>query len=327
MLTTSVISCASDTDTDMLDKVKSFFDISMKSILDIKKTQNFNEILSIIHQKKYAWEQELTKITNRVESFENEPMLGYFAYKTGRYLGLKEYNPVLVMYRHDVDPESLTGITGLPLTVFAMTKANRAVKTEKGEPSGAVFWYHGKTPQEADELVFSFSGSNSTKDWISNFSPKSPDLSWSDLFGGISQSRYLGGLTGHPGLFLLMHHSLASFETQLNDFLQFYVEEAKRTSSNTVQKRTLKLVTTGHSLGGGLAELMGYYLATTVIPYLNKELPYHEIDLKIYTYAAPAILDAKSAKTFQDLIGKENIMRVWNVGDPVPFISENVLHK
>lgn len=73
------------------------------------------------------------------------------------------------------------------------------------------------------------------------------------------------------------------------------------------------LFVSGHSLGGALATLFGFY--ASLEPEFTKNGP-----VRVYTFAAPPVGDKKFGKIFrhQEETGKIRLARIHNTNDPVP---------
>jgi hypothetical protein len=66
-----------------------------------------------------------------------------------------------------------------------------------------------------------------------------------------------------------------------------------------------EILVTGHSLGGALASLTALHLKS-----LNFGIP-----IKLITVGSPRVFATKSANVAEDIIGRENILRIWRKGD------------
>ena len=144
-----------------------------------------------------------------------------------------------------------------------------------------------------DKLVIVYSGSNSIGDWKTNFT-----LDYS----------VFGDLIVHGGMGKLMGESKETYFSNLIGKIRDYYS-----THRTPQK--FKIVTTGHSLGGALALLAAYYFKHETMEILSNVLNIDEknISVKCYTFGAPAIIvDEQSKLTFENILGKNNIIVTWN---------------
>lgn len=100
--------------------------------------------------------------------------------------------------------------------------------------------------------------------------------------------------------------ALLGRRSKIINFLRKYKEENPRT-------RDYPLFVTGHSLGGSLATLFGYFLAQEEDITANKPVT-------LYTFAAPPVGDADFGKVFSRLEddGKLRYARIFNRDDVVP---------
>ena len=63
---------------------------------------------------------------------------------------------------------------------------------------------------------------------------------------------------------------------------------------------------------------MAVYVKQNIEPYIKDHA---NLEVIVYTFGAPPIFDKDSAPEVESMLGKQNIVRVWNVGDPVAAMS------
>lgn len=165
--------------------------------------------------------------------------------------------------------------------------------------------YIEKDPQhQKDKFVIVYAGSNSQWDWGIDFT---------------TGSKTILGISVHAGIGWLFNQTIATYHTTLFERLKDYYKMIPRNS----KPQELEIITTGHSLGAGLAELAAFYYKTNdVLKKFTNELGITTQTVKTFTYAAPAIIAESSVSKFEDTLNKDNIYRVWVTSDPVPVISE-----
>jgi alpha-beta hydrolase superfamily lysophospholipase len=83
-------------------------------------------------------------------------------------------------------------------------------------------------------------------------------------------------------------------------------------ANNNLKVNDLNFLVTGHSLGGALA--------TAAATDLKKNLV-QDGNLNLVTFSSPRIFDHKAAEQAENLIGSNNMFRVWRNNDVVPMVS------
>lgn len=157
--------------------------------------------------------------------------------------------------------------------------------------------------QQKDKLIIAYAGSNSQMDWGIDFT--------------IGTIQVESGLAVHAGIGWLFDTSIKTFHsTLMQRILQYYKINPK--------PKELEVDITGHSLGGGLAELSAHYYKTIASPDIKKQTGIPKINVKAYTYAAPAIVDEKSKEKYERDLDTDNVKRVWVTNDPVPVVSQAI---
>lgn len=157
-----------------------------------------------------------------------------------------------------------------------------------------------------DELIIAFSGSNSPEDWKHNLNFFKKE--------GYAQHNLAAGMRVHGGILDSLNESLDEVGTKLKEFFKNYAGRY----AGAQEMPTLEIKLTGHSLGGALAQLMAVFVKQNIEPYLKGIA---HVSVKVYTFGAPPIFTKESAAKAQEMIGKNNIMRVFTIGDPVANMS------
>jgi hypothetical protein len=214
------------------------------------------------------------------------------------------FMPIDVLYR------SLTPYK-TPIIGAGLAKSKKNPKTDLGgkEFSGIMMYKPDESGQskKTDELIFAFSGSNSEEDWKHNLDGLAKE--------GVASVNLAAGLKVHKGIMSSLEESLKEAGTKLKEWFRSYSQSLKKNDEN---KPTLKIYLTGHSLGGALAMLMAVYVKQNIEPYMKD---YANIEIIVYTFGAPPIFHKESANEVEAMLGKNNIIRVWNIGDPVANLS------
>lgn len=117
------------------------------------------------------------------------------------------------------------------------------------------------------------------------------------------------GLNIHKGFFEYVEETASQF---MNDFVEL-MKKHDNISGITF---------TGHSLGAGMASIAAYHIKKVILENLISQFPekgkyYSTIMVDLLTFASPRVFDFKSARQVEAVLGKENIIRVWNYRDMV----------
>lgn len=170
----------------------------------------------------------------------------------------------------------------------------------KGFKVKNVFYRNGKEfsgallyNENTNKAVLAVAGSKSGMDWVNNF----------QFWGGMSDAELgLGqGLNIHKGVLNLTRQGLRGVSGAFHKLYEDNIAQGKAAP---------KLVTTGHSLGAGMAQVYANHFATT----------YTDVETQCLHYAAPRIFDKESAKIFEENLGNGNVVRIHNMYDVVPRI-------
>ena len=281
-----------------------------KEVKDITVDDLMNALMSI----KGNLLKRQTRIKAKLETF-SDPFLKEYWAKLKKVL-VKEaagFEPIDVFYRNlkpYVEPwKFLKNVSRSRHNEEIDDVQTAAGIYAKKQFSGVLLFKDGsKNGSNEDELVLVFSGSNSEEDWRHNLI----------IFKKHGESdEGLGlGLRMHTGIHDALNDSLKEFGTKLAYWIDDYKASVKGS------KRKLKVTTTGHSLGGALALLAGYHLKHAIAPALSSAA---DVNVKVINFAAPPIFNKTSAEAVEKELGRENIIRVWTVGDPVTHFS--IIHK
>ncbi|MGV8949341.1 MAG: lipase family protein [Candidatus Paracaedibacter sp.] len=158
--------------------------------------------------------------------------------------------------------------------------------------------------QGKDRLVIVYSGSNSVIDWGINLT--------------YGHRVTCDGLSAHQGIGWLFDESINTYHSILKDRIKAYYNYCRK-------PKEFEIITTGHSLGAGLAELAAYHYK------LNQKsfeeiigLDSEKISVKTFTFAAPAIVHQKSKNSIEEKIEKNNIYRVWLDCDIIVTLTDGL---
>ena len=164
-----------------------------------------------------------------------------------------------------------------------------------GEFSGAAAYN-----EDNKELVLSFAGSKSTMDWVKN------------IFGWNAKMSYSHGLLSnisfHSGFASHLDDNAASFFA----FMRYFLQDFKDKNG---EGATLKIVGTGHSLGGAIAEIFA-----AAAKQMAEKMGI-KVDLGVMTFGAPNVHNANTVKNFHAITGGAgNIINFTQAYDPVSSI-------
>ena len=118
----------------------------------------------------------------------------------------------------------------------------------------------------------------------------------------------LPGCMMHAGYSTLLYHTKYYFKKALTEFIT-------NTSSNTNQK-IKKMIFSGMSLGGALANLFGF--CTRIWGLSTKD------NLWIYTYGCPRIVSPSFAETINQMTRRNQLLQFVKLGDPV--VTGKIFH-
>lgn len=178
--------------------------------------------------------------------------------------------------------------------------------------SSRVIWIY-LTSRHRDDIkgvnvYVSFTGTFSASDIIADLT------AWSAAGDPIRQ---LGqGLNIHKGFFKYMSEISEQFVSGLYGILK--------------KHRNVEAISvTGHSLGGALSTIAAYHIKKVILPNLDasEEQPfYNNINVECVTFGSPRVFDGPSAQKVEEVVGKGNIVRVWNQYDPISAVPMGFLN-
>lgn len=204
----------------------------------------------------------------------------------------------------DVGFRNLEDLQGILIGATKKIKHNPAAWFEEwGEVDYIAYLESDPTPTEKDKLFIVYSGSNSAKDWVTNFTIGHTDFC---------------DFSAHTGIGKLFTKSIPYGHSLLSDRIRNFYNYHRK-------PKKLDIITTGHSLGGALASLAAYFYKTKQRDIFQKitGLDKGDIRVKTFLFGSPAIVDKQSKKIMEKGLGKNNIFRVWTFEDPVVNLTND----
>ncbi len=219
---------------------------------------------------------------------------------------LEGFSPIDIMYR-SLTPYKKSWIG----SGIAKSKSRDSSNLGEKEVSGVIL-YRNSEPDDSDknvdQLIIAFSGSNSEEDWLHNFNTKRSQ--------GRADHSLAVGYRVHEGIMDSLEETLNYMGTNFKKWFHDYIQTHPIKPNGKIP--TLRIAVTGHSLGGGLAMLTALLIKDQIAPVYEGRI---NIDVVVYTFGAPPIFAKDFAQKAEDRLGKQNIIRVWNEGDPVSTFS------
>ncbi len=275
--------------------------------IDNPTTATLNEIEGNLGMIEGKIKHELIDI-GRTLSILADPVAGDYWVKVDQVFDrqLEGFSPVDIMYR------SLTPYKKPWLgSGVAKSKSRDSSNLGDKEVSGVIL-YRDSEPADSDknvdQLIIAFSGSNSEEDWLHNFNVKRSQ--------GRANHSLAVGYRVHEGIMDSLDETLDYMGTNLKKWFRDYIQAHPIKQNGEIP--TLRIAVTGHSLGGGLAMMMALLIKDQIAPVYEGRI---NIDVVVYTFGAPPIFDKDFAQKAEDRLGKQNVIRVWNEGDPVSTFS------
>lgn len=237
----------------------------------------------------------------------SDPVAGDYWVKVERVFSreLEGFTPVDILYRNLTSYKKSWFGSGI-----AKSKSRESSDLGNKEVSGVVLYRDAEVSdntKNVDQLIIAFSGSNSEQDWLHNFNVKRSQ--------GQANHSLAVGYRVHQGIMDSLDETLDYMGTNLKKWFRDYTQSHPVTNG---QIPTLRIAVTGHSLGGGLAMLMALLIKDQIAPVYQGKI---NIDVVVYTFGAPPIFDKNFSQKAEDRLGKHNVIRVWNEGDPVSTLS------
>eukprot|EP01080_Neovahlkampfia_damariscottae_P010104 gene10104-2524_t len=152
--------------------------------------------------------------------------------------------------------------------------------------------------QPTNHMVIIFKGTKTVQDWSTN------------LDFGVKNSSSIFGKTSfklHGGFQSTFLDRIQDFDESFDQILSLYKEE--------LQKSKLMVTVTGHSLGGALSTIASCYIKKkhqNIISTVNN-----------ISFASPKVFTDTSTEIVESILGKTNILRIWNQLDPIPLLPKS----
>lgn len=214
-----------------------------------------------------------------------------------------KFEPIMALYRSTrPGPKVWEIFDGL----IAAKQNPKSRIDDKKELSGVILYHRGTEQNKPDELIFAFSGSNSSEDWKTNL----------DFFEkeGTSPFNLLAGLEGHSGFINSYGNTLNHTMARLKGWF------TNNYSDSTERPKDLVITFTGHSLGAALAQVGAVWAAQNLVPFL-KTLGI-TARVKIVSFAAPPVFSLDSARIIEkSLIKPHDDLRIYVERDPVSTLG------
>ncbi|OIN84963.1 lipase family protein [Francisella sp. TX07-6608] len=294
------------------------YKIKQHNIIDEEKLSLAQESIDIYK----AWLQKLNngtlsvnEIIKQANSYDDKLNLSDSGKITIVSLKNKIKN-VIAEYKRDINKAINTDpykneISELRSSLANFGKVEHVFFRNKHELSGIILY-----DKEKNRMSIIFAGSKSSHDWLNNFK------AWSSE-GDIKNSILIpGGI--HKGVMDMYKNDYDSIYSYFMNFFANY--------NSNENKKPLTIVVSGHSLGGALSTLMAYQIKTAILPkaleqntYL-KAADFKNTLVQNITFGAPRFVSKEGAAAIESVLGKGNILRIWNAYDIVPSIMLGALN-
>lgn len=166
-----------------------------------------------------------------------------------------------------------------------------------GREFGGFILYNKNT----NDMIVVVPGTKSSRDWVKNVQ------AWGQKGNAVTGT--VLGLNTHKGFSNAYQESIGSIKAAFNTFLE------KNMSNIKSSKNPFTCHVTGHSLGAAIATILAYDFGDNLFPKKNIKA-----DIKLVTVASPRLFDEKSAQKVEEVLGRGNMLRVYNVHDIVPKV-------
>lgn len=246
-------------------------------------------------------EESIPKYKGEYQLTNQAVVAASFLHKTANLFHKKNITILDVGFRN---LEGLTGFFKNILTILLAFKHNPTSWFEGwGEVNYVAYLEEDKTPNRKDKIVLVYSGSNSLRDWVADCIPGHKEFE---------------DLSVHEGIGNTFNNSVPNDQNLLIDRLKNYYKYHRK-------PKKLKIITTGHSLGGALASLAAYYYKSNQVGLLEKitGLNKDRISVISFVFGSPAIVDKASKEIMEKELGKKNIFRIWTFDDAVVNLTDN----
>jgi pimeloyl-ACP methyl ester carboxylesterase len=153
-----------------------------------------------------------------------------------------------------------------------------------------------------NHMIVVIPGTKSSHDWIKNVS------FWGKKGNPLTNAGC--GLNIHKGFGDAYEQSIESVRSTLLKFLN--------DNQSTILGSQLTVDVTGHSLGAAVATVLAVDFKDNLLPNRFSEL--RNADVRLTTVASPRVFDETSAAKAEAILGRSNILRIFNVKDIVPTV-------
>lgn len=280
---------------------------AIKTLRDtFKQTQlddntSYADVVETINQLAAPYKSKITALDVQLDILSDNVLKNFWVKLNSSYQTLaSQFEPIMLLYRNTTPGSKVWDVFG----GLIAAKDNKDSRIDgKKELSGVVL--HKKGNDQRDELIFAFSGSNSSADWKHNVNFFEQE--------GSAKFNLLQGLEGHRGFIEAYDQSLGYMLARLKEwFQQNYGAQG--------QAKEVTITFTGHSLGGGLAQVGAVWAAQNIVPFL-KEMGV-KARVKIVSFAAPPVFTPQSATYIETkLISPIDNLRVYVEKDPVSTLG------
>jgi predicted lipase len=158
-------------------------------------------------------------------------------------------------------------------------------------------------------ILLSFKGTDSIWNILNNL-----DMSYTKKEEIKNKEFEVDGLEVHNGFFLYFQELVNKLDASVKKVFGILAKE--------YYEKGIKIVVTGHSLGGAAATLYAYHLKQNLVNILDFEETNYSVDVRLYTFGSPRVGNRKFSQEVNKIIGKEKIYTVQYKSDPVPKLPD-----